>query len=241
MASLLTRSADRPVAIRADPPYCADRLPYAFQAGAERPRQAACYRGGTATATREFGAGHSDELAGGRPIQSRGLRDCRGTGAPGRHEARTSTLPTSSLKPLLREAVQNVVDRLAGAPMVLSVGGQLKQYFQIEYPRWKFRVVGSRIVAEKIGDCNVACAAGSSENKMSLTYSYVGDGDPHQDTLELDFDRARNCRLLLKDGAVFLSDEVEPQFQPPAENGQSEAPPPEFRQPASPDRPGVSA
>jgi len=61
----------------------------------------------------------------------------------------TSTLPTSSLKPLLRESVQNVVDRLAGAPMVLSVGGQLKQYFQIEYPRWKFRVVGSRIVAEK--------------------------------------------------------------------------------------------
>ena len=153
----------------------------------------------------------------------------------------TSTLPTSSLKPLLRESVQNVVDRLAGAPMVLSVGGQLKQYFQIEYPRWKFRVVGSRIVAEKIGDCNVACVAGSSENKMSLTYSYIGDGDPHQDTLELDFERARNCRLLLKDGAVFLSDEVEPQFQSPAENGQSEAPPPEFRQPASPDRPGVSA
>jgi hypothetical protein len=60
---------------------------------------------------------------------------------------------------------------------------------------------------------------------MSLTYSYIGDGDPHQDTLELDFERARNCRLLLKDGAVFLSDEVEPQFQPPAENGQSEAAP----------------
>jgi hypothetical protein len=112
--------------------------------------------------------------------------------------------------------VQNFVDRLAAAPMVLTVGGQLKQFFQIEYPRWKFRVVGSRIVPEKVADCNVAVAAGKSKNTMSMTFSYIGGDDFHTDTKELEFERTNNCRLILKDGSVFLSDEKEPLFAPPA-------------------------
>jgi hypothetical protein len=51
---------------------------------------------------------------------------------------------------------------------------------------------------------------------MSMTFSYIGGDDFHTDTKELEFERTNNCRLILKDGSVFLSDEKEPLFAPPA-------------------------
>lgn len=111
--------------------------------------------------------------------------------------------------------VQQVIDRLASAPMILDVGGQLKPYFQIEYPRWKFHVVGSKIVHEKIADCNIAFASGSKGNVMSLTYSYIAGETFHTDMIEVEHARTRKCRLILRDGAVYLSDDDEPLFRPP--------------------------
>ncbi len=111
--------------------------------------------------------------------------------------------------------VQRVVDRLADAPMILKVDGQLAPFFQIEYPRWKFHVNGSRIEPEKIADCNIACQlGGDQQNTMSLTYTYVGDEDWITQTKEVDLKEGKACKLILQNGNVFLSEASNHLFGP---------------------------
>jgi len=115
--------------------------------------------------------------------------------------------------------VQSVVDRLANAPMVLRVAGQLAPFFQIEYPRWRFRVAGGRIAPEKLADCNIACQAGSSPGIMSLTYTYVAeDGQFTTQSRELSLEETRDCRLLLINGSVHLGEGGERLFGPDMDN-----------------------
>ncbi len=101
---------------------------------------------------------------------------------------------------------QTVVDRLCEAPMVLSVEGQMAPFFQIEYPRWRFHVTGSKIVPEKVADCNLACQLGSDKDHMSLTYTYVGDEDWITQTRELELAQTKKCKFLLRDGHIYLND-----------------------------------
>jgi len=110
--------------------------------------------------------------------------------------------------------VQRIVDQLSAAPMVLKVDGQLAPFFQIEYPRWKFHVSGSRIIPEKVADCNLACQLGETPHSLQLTYSYVGEEDWVSQTCQIQLDRTRACQLILKDGYVFLSEENQPIFGP---------------------------
>lgn len=110
---------------------------------------------------------------------------------------------------------QRVVDRLANAPMVLKVDGQLAPFFQVEYPRWKFHVTGGRIESEKIADCNIACQLGSDqENTMSMTYTYVGGDDWITQTKELDLRDVKGCKLILQNGNVFLNEASNHLFGP---------------------------
>ena len=100
---------------------------------------------------------------------------------------------------------QRIVDRLAEAPMILQVSGQLAPFFQIEYPRWKFHVTGGEITPERIADCNIACQLGEEKDTMSLTYNYVGGEDWISQTQVLKLDETNKCRLILKNGSVFLN------------------------------------
>jgi hypothetical protein len=111
--------------------------------------------------------------------------------------------------------VQRVIDRLASAPMVLKIDGQLAPFFQVEYPRWKFHVNGGRIESEKIADCNIACQLGSDQKRtMSLTYTYVGGEDWITQTKELDLTEGKSCKLIFQNGNVFLSEASNHLFGP---------------------------
>jgi len=94
------------------------------------------------------------------------------------------------------------------------------EIFQIEYPRWKFHVSGSRIVPEKVADCNLACQLGETPHSLLLTYSYASEEDWVSQTCQLELDRTRACQLILKDGYVFLSEETQPLFGPDLEKDQ---------------------
>jgi hypothetical protein len=111
--------------------------------------------------------------------------------------------------------VQRIVDRLASAPMVLKVDGQLAPFFQIEYPRWKFHVSGGKIRSEKIADCNIACQLGNDQQKtMSLTYTYIGGEDWITQTKELNLTEGKRCKLILQNGNVFLNEASNHLFGP---------------------------
>lgn len=123
---------------------------------------------------------------------------------------------------ITEQFTQTVVDRLCEAPMILSVEGQLAPFFQIEYPRWKFHVTGSKIVPEKVADCNLACQLGSDKDRMNLTYTYVGSEDWITQTKELELSQTRKCKLLLKDGHVYLNDTSNCLFGPSLEQKAAE-------------------
>lgn len=111
--------------------------------------------------------------------------------------------------------VQRVVDRLADAPMILKVDGQLAPFFQIEYPRWKFHVTGSRIVPEKVADCNIACQlGGDQQTDMSMTYNYIGEDDWVSQTKEVEIERGKACKLILRNGDVYLTELANHLFGP---------------------------
>ncbi len=112
------------------------------------------------------------------------------------------------------EMVQRVVDRLGEAPMILQVNGQLAPFFQIEYPRWKFHVTGGRIVPEKVADCNIACQRGADKSTMRLMYNYVGGQDWVSQTQDLELTDTKACKLILKNGAVYLTEESRCLFGP---------------------------
>ena len=118
--------------------------------------------------------------------------------------------------------VQRTVDRLGKASMILKVDGQLAPFFQIEYPRWKFHVTGGKIEPERVADCNIACQLGSDQNKMRMTYNYMGGDDWISQTCDIDMGKTQTCKLILKDGSVYLTEEDNcifgPEFQ--NENGQ---------------------
>jgi hypothetical protein len=113
--------------------------------------------------------------------------------------------------------MQRMIDRLSEAPMILQVDGQLSPFFQIEYPRWKFHVVGGKIVPEKIADCNIACQLGSDQEKMSVTYNYVGGEDWISQTQEIELNKTKTCKLILKNGSVYLTEETQCLFGPELE------------------------
>lgn len=115
---------------------------------------------------------------------------------------------------LNQELVQRVVDRLGEAPMILQVGGQLAPFFQIEYPRWKFHVTGGRIVPEKIADCNIACQRGNDRNTLRLMYNYIGGQDWISLTRDLPLTETKECKLILKNGSVYLTEESNCLFGP---------------------------
>jgi hypothetical protein len=123
---------------------------------------------------------------------------------------------------ITEEYTQTVVDRLCEAPMILSVDGQLAPFFQIEYPRWRFHVTGSKIVPEKVADCNLACQLGSSKDHMRLTYTYVGGEDWITQTKELELTQTQKCKLLLRDGHVYLNDSGNCLFGPSLEGKDAE-------------------
>lgn len=115
---------------------------------------------------------------------------------------------------------QTVVDRLSEAPMILKVEGQLAPFFQLEYPRWHFKVVGSKVLSEKIADCNISCQAGSSPDTLSLNYTHVSGENWITQTRELERAAVRNCRIILKNGHVYLGDETSCLFGPTLEQAQ---------------------
>ena len=123
---------------------------------------------------------------------------------------------------ITEKSTQTIVDRLCEAPMILSVEGQLAPFFQIEYPRWKFHVTGSKILPEKIADCNLACKLGSSKDHMNLTYTYVGSESWLTQTKELELAQAQKCKLLLKDGHVYLNEPTNCLFGPSLEKNPQE-------------------
>ena len=123
---------------------------------------------------------------------------------------------------ITEQFTQLVVDRLCEAPMILSVEGQLAPFFQIEYPRWKFHVTGSKIIPEKVADCNLACQLGSDKGRMNLTYTYVGGEDWITQTKELELTQTQKCKLLLKDGHVYLNDSTNCLFGPSLEKKEPE-------------------
>ena len=112
------------------------------------------------------------------------------------------------------ELVQRVVDRLGEAPMILQVAGQIAPFFQIEYPRWKFHVTGGRIVPEKIADCNIACQKGADKETLRLMYNYVGGQDWVSQTQDLPLSDIKACKLILKNGSVYLTEESHCLFGP---------------------------
>ena len=119
--------------------------------------------------------------------------------------------------------VQGVVNQLADAPMILRVAGQLSPFFQIEYPRWRYVVTSGKIVPEKIGDCNIACQLGKDDKHMSLTYTYIGEsGDSLTKREEVPLSQTRNCRLLLKNGSVYLTDESNCLFSPESDDDEAD-------------------
>ncbi len=123
---------------------------------------------------------------------------------------------------ITEEFTQAMVDRLCEAPMILSVEGQLAPFFQIEYPRWRFHVTGSKIVPEKVADCNLACQLGSDKDHMNLTYTYVGSEDWLTQTREFELSQTKKCKLLLKDGRVYLNDTTNCIFGPSLEQETTE-------------------
>jgi len=88
--------------------------------------------------------------------------------------------------------------------MILSVDGQLAPSFQIEYPRWRFHFTGSKILPEKVADCNPACQPGGDKDHLNLIYTYVAGPDLTTQTRELTLSQAHRCKLLFKDGHVYL-------------------------------------
>lgn len=110
--------------------------------------------------------------------------------------------------------VQRVIDQLSAAPMLLKIGGQLAPFFQIEYPLWKFRVIGGKIVPEKVADCNIAGQLGSTPEKLRMTYSYMSGDDWISQTCELELEKSKNCKLILKNGSVYLTEEDNCLFGP---------------------------
>jgi hypothetical protein len=118
---------------------------------------------------------------------------------------------------ITEQFTQTVVDHLSEAPMILSVDGQLAPFFQIEYPRWKFHVTSSKILPEKVADCNLACQLGSSKERMNLTYTYVGGEEWITQTKELELSQAKKCKLLFKDGHVYFNDTSNCLFGPSLE------------------------
>ena len=118
---------------------------------------------------------------------------------------------------ITEQFTQTVVDRLCEAPMILSVDGQLAPFFQIEYPRWKFHVTGSKIIPEKVADCNLACQLGSDKGRMNLTYTYVAGEDWITQTRELQLTQTQKCKLLFQDGHVYLNDPSNCLFGPSLE------------------------
>ena len=123
---------------------------------------------------------------------------------------------------ITEQFTQLLVDRLCEAPMILSVEGQLAPFFQIEYPRWKFHVTGSKIIPEKVADCNLACQLGRSKDHMNLTYTYVGGEDWITQTKELALTQTQKCKLLLKDGHVYLNEPTNCLFGPSLEKAPQE-------------------
>ena len=115
--------------------------------------------------------------------------------------------------------VQRTVDRLGSAAMILKVDGQLAPFFQIEYPRWKFHVTGGKIEPERVADCNIACQMGSDQNTMRMTYNYMGGEDWVSQTSDIDLGKARACKLILKDGNVYLTEEDNCIFGPEFQSG----------------------
>lgn len=118
---------------------------------------------------------------------------------------------------ITEQFTQRMVDRLGEAPMILSVDGQLAPFFQIEYPRWRFHVTGSKIIPEKVADCNLACQLGSDKDHLNLTYTYVGGESWITQTRELELAQTKKCKLLLKDGHVYLNDTSNCLFGPSLE------------------------
>ncbi len=110
--------------------------------------------------------------------------------------------------------VQRIVDRLAEAPMILQVDGQLTPFFQIEYPRWRFHVTGGEIVPERIANCNIACQLGEEKETLSMTYNYVGGDDWISQTEVIKFEQTKKCRVILKNGSVYLNDDDHCLFGP---------------------------
>lgn len=119
--------------------------------------------------------------------------------------------------------VQKVVDRLADAPMILRVARQLSPFFQLEYPRWSYTVTGGKIVPHKIGDCNIACQLGKDDQHLSMTYTYIGEsGDFLTKVEEVPLAKTRNCRILLKNGSVYLTEETNCLFSPESDDEAAE-------------------
>lgn len=114
--------------------------------------------------------------------------------------------------------IQRMVDGLGEAPMILRVDGQLAPFFQIEYPRWRFHVTGSKIVPKKVADCNLACQLGSDKDHLNLIYTYVGGESWITQTRELELAQTKKCKLLLKDGHVYLNDTGNCLFGPSLEH-----------------------
>jgi hypothetical protein len=54
---------------------------------------------------------------------------------------------------------------------------------------------------------------------MSLTYTYIGESGDFLTKLEqVPLSKTRNCRLLLKDGSVYLTDESNLLFSPESDD-----------------------
>ena len=113
-----------------------------------------------------------------------------------------------------RKYTQGIVDRLAAAPMVMDVKGQIAPFFQFEYPHLKFHVSGAKIVPEKVADCNVACQLGDDADHMRMMYTYVGEEDFTSVTRDFSHAEMKGRSLILKAGCIYLSGDEEPIFAP---------------------------
>jgi hypothetical protein len=118
---------------------------------------------------------------------------------------------------MTRHYTQQVVDHLCAAPMVLDVKGQTAPFYQFEYPHWKFHVSGSKIVPEKVADCNVSCQLGDDDENMRMTYTYVSEEDSFTQTKDFSYSQMRNRSMILKEGSIYLSGDDTPVFGPELE------------------------